>query len=477
MIRLDGSDEQLDAPQRHALLVLLDLSRLLRSDTLDAVPVRIARGATATGIGELRRAGWSIVARDGAVELDAGLLTLVASVVGAVSEQVSSAADKFDRVPPSENVLARDGEERDPLVHRVAVALRDAVVRAAGSRRVALLAPWPEGRRWALAMSHDLDVVSGWPVFTALRMGELLVKGLVGQAARVAAAAVGAAAGTPVWNAVRQVLEVETGLGTRSTWFVITGTPTVSTARAGDITYTPESPGARRIISAIVDAGHELGLHGSFASYLSAATFAQQRERLAAIVGRPIAGVRQHFLRMRPVRTQRLMAQAGFRYDSTFGFSDRNGFRLGVADVVPLWDHSEQRTLDLDEVPFVWMDRALSKYRGIEDPAAWVDDALTIAARCRDAEGVWNGIWHPNLAPAMGYPGAPESFARLVERLMADRPWSASLSDIVAWRRQRRGARAAGITDGGAVVLGGEREPFPLALEDSTGQPIPVVHS
>src|SRR2546430_17478224 len=41
------------------------------------------------------------------------------------------------------------------------------------------------------------------------------------------------------------------------------------------------------------------------------------------------------FRSIHPGVTERAMAEAGFWYDSTFGFPDRNGFRLGVADVVP----------------------------------------------------------------------------------------------------------------------------------------------
>ena len=107
--------------------------------------------------------------------------------------------------------------------------------------------------------------------------------------------------------------------------------------------------------------------------------------------------MRQHYLRMRAATTPRGMASAGFAYDSTYGFADRNGFRLGTADVLPLWDAERQQPVGLDEAPFVWMDRALSKYQHVETPRAWIDDALALAERCRSVEGLWVGIWHPNL--------------------------------------------------------------------------------
>jgi len=147
------------------------------------------------------------------------------------------------------------------------------------------------------------------------------------------------------------------------------------------------------------------------------------------------------------------MAAAGFAYDATYGFPDRNGFRLGVADVVPAWDDRLRQTTSLDEIPLMWMDRAQSKYQGIEDPEHWVEDALETARACESVEGLWVGLWHPNLTPALGYPGAPPAYRRLLMALMARDPYVATLDRIVAWRRLRRSVRAKGITPDGGVVL------------------------
>jgi hypothetical protein len=156
---------------------------------------------------------------------------------------------------------------------------------------------------------------------------------------------------------------------------------------------------------------------------------------------------------MRPGKTHAAMEGAGFFYDSTFGFSERNGFRLGVADVVPVWDDKAQRVLPLDEAPFIWMDRALSKYRHVEDPEVWTLDALKVAKPCRDMNGLWTGIWHPNMDASLGFPDAPKAFERLCQLLMADSPWATNLGAAVMWRRARRTARAAGIASNGEIRL------------------------
>lgn len=276
----------------------------------------------------------------------------------------------------------------------------------------------------------------------------------------------------PVWQGASEVLAVEREFGLKTTWFIICGTPTLATMRAGDISYQPESPAVRRILEAVAAGGHEVGLHGSFETMLDAGKFREQRDRLSRLAGAPATGVRQHFLRMRPGATHREMAAAGFSYDATWGFSDRNGFRLGVADVVPGWDAGRESPSGLEEVPLVWMDRALSKYRGIENPDRWVDDALDLAKACREVNGVWVGLWHPNLTPALGFPGAPAAFRRLVEVLMGGQPYADRLDRLVSWRAARRSVRAARIALDGRVELRAERKwDGPAVVEDFPGGP------
>lgn len=471
MIRLPSS-QTLSAEARFALSLLVDRSRLVPADAGDVVELWVAAASTT---GERLDAGQQIVVGDGVVTIGEDALRLVARIAGAVDEQRSSNADRFGRVPPSDNFLAARSLERQPVVDRFAMELRKAVVAAAGRRPVILVAPWPEGRRWAMAMTHDLDVVALWPVFTAMRVAELARKGRARDILATLTSAAAGVAGDPVWDAARRVLGVEHRHGIRSTWFIITGTPTLGTMRAGDVTYAPESPAARRIVEAVRDGGHEIGLHGSFETWTDADRFRAQRHRLEQLTGRPVAGVRQHFLRMRPGQTHGAMHAAGFRYDSTYGFADRSGFRLGTAQPSPAWSAALDTPLAIDTVPFIWMDRALSKYRGIEDPRAWIDDALELAGVCRDVEGVWTGIWHPNLSSPLGFPGAEEAFDELCGRLMADAPWPATLGDVVRWREARRAVRAAGVTAAGGVRL---RSDLPGAakvpVEDAAGRPLAI---
>jgi hypothetical protein len=461
MIRLPApvSPGAAGAPDQRQLLLLTELARLIpvTDPSADVVRMEVTdRPASFASPSAWRTAGWGIESGDGVVRIARGALQLAWDLATAAAEARTTARDRFDRVPASANALVSDGVERAPVVSQAAVALRRAAMRAAGRRPLQVAAPWPDGRRWAVALTHDLDIVALWPAFTALRLVELGRKGHWRLAARAAGQALKAIGHAPVEQGTAALLAAERARAVRSTWFILCGTPTLQTLTAGDLTYRPEAAATRRILAAVTNGEHSIGLHGSRETVSSADCFSTQRGRLQGLTGRAVEGVRQHFLRFDPARTPQAMTEAGFRYDSTVGFPDRNGFRIGVADVVRYGE-------TLDEVPFAWMDRALSKYRGIEDPEAWIDDALALARGCRDVEGLWVGVWHPNLTDALGFPGAPAAYERLLDALLADRPFVGTLDEIVDWRVRRRALRVARVAEDGRCELSDASVPLETA--------------
>ncbi len=457
MIRLPGTGT-LSAPDRRALTLLTDLARLIpvADAAADVVTIDLTdRPSRFESLRDWRAGRWGIAAGDGVVHIARATLGVLAGIVDATRERRTSARDRFGRVPSAENALGAEGVEREPLVSQAAAAFRTAVVGAAGRRPVRLAVPWPDGRRWAVAITHDLDVVAWWPAFAALRVAELMRKGAWSRTARAAAAALGTIGRSPVHRGIATLLEAERTRAIHSTWFMLCGTPTWRTFLAGDLTYRPEAAGTRRVLADVLQDGHGLGLHGSFTTVAASEMFAEQRARLAALAGREVRGVRQHFLRFDLERTPRAMRAAGFRYDSTAGFADRNGFRLGVCDVLPSWD-AEGQGNPLAEVPFAWMDRALSKYRDVEDPMAWVADALELASAARAVDGLWVGVWHPNLIPPLGFPDAPAAYTRLLDGLSVGHPFVGTLDELVRWRDARARLRIGRVAPDGRVELEGE---------------------
>ena len=458
MIRIDleGSPT---AAERWAFELLVDLARLLPLDP--ATPGGVRPVLTDPAPGQP-----AFAALPGSVRVSRTALHRVVDLAGAAREQRCGTWDHLGRVPASANPLVQIGKERELPIHREAEALLAAVQAAAGSSPVFRIGGWPEGRRWAAAFTHDVDIVAGWPLFAALRWTELLWKGEFSRAASAIGSAFGALGAAPVEQGVEAIIAMEREAGVRATWFVLAGVPTLRSWRAGDITYRLDAPGSQRLLERILAAGHEVGLHGSFQTRDSADLMARERERVARAIGNRPDGVRQHFLRLDPGSTPAGAEHAGFRYDASFGFADRNGFRLGLADVVPLWRETTGKPLSLLEAPLTWMDRTLSKYQGQEDPGRWVEDALELASTCREAGGLWVGLWHPNVMPALGFPGALAAFGQLVRGIVAEAPYVAPLAEIVRWRAARRGLRGRVNREGGVELVSDQRGSWRVELED-----------
>ena len=472
MIRIDAGPAPLPPGERYGLELLIDLSRLLPVELAECDLVRLTvadRPSAGSAAADLSSHG-ALERADGEVRVSRAALRAVTEVAGGAFEQRSTRSDRHGRVPSAENPLVAAGQSRRPVVSLLAQELRRAVLAVAGRRPVRTVAPWPEGHRWAALVTHDLDVVDWWALFPLLRMVELGMKGswdLMGQVGRALRRNVGR---DPVSRGIHSILQLEAHHGIRGSWFVICAEPTLRSMLAGDSTYRADGAAARQVLAALLQAGHEIGLHGSFATGADARRMASERRALARLVDTPVLGGRQHFLRMRPGQTQRHMVAAGFEYDATWGFADRNGFRLGVADPVPAWDAEQERAIPLEVVPLIWMDRALSKYTGVEEPGKWIEDARELARECKGVEGAWSGLWHPNTTEALGFPGAEPAFVSLLQALADDRPYFGSAHKLVQWRRFRRSIRARRVSADGRVALStaaGHRTV--IALEDESG--------
>ncbi len=80
------------------------------------------------------------------------------------------------------------------------------------------------------------------------------------------------------------------------------------------------------IIRSLHKGGWEIGLHGSFNSYKSLDLLKKEKALLEKILGHPVNGIRQHWLNLND-ETWQLQKQAGFIYDTSWGYNEHLGFR------------------------------------------------------------------------------------------------------------------------------------------------------
>lgn len=182
----------------------------------------------------------------------------------------------------------------------------------------------------------------------------------------------------------------------------------------------------------IASAGCEIGVHGLDA-WIDPEAARREREKVAQVTGADSPGVRMHWLYF-DERSPAILENAGFSYDSTFGYNETVGYRAGTAQVF-----KPVGAAALLELPLQVMDTALFSpgmmnldstsaakvVRNIVDEAARFGGALTIN-------------WHDrSIAPERLWTAF---YADLMNQLTQRGAWFATANQAVLWFTKRRNA-------------------------------------
>jgi peptidoglycan/xylan/chitin deacetylase (PgdA/CDA1 family) len=198
-------------------------------------------------------------------------------------------------------------------------------------------------------------------------------------------------------------------------------------------------------------AGHDVGLHGSFASAFDGGSLAQERQRLREATGLEITTTCQHYLRWHPRVTPEIQEAAGFRADATLGFNRSVGFRAGTSLPFRLYDAERKRARTLLELPVFAQDNVFfnSDSLGLNPPLA---RAMLATALDSAAGGVLTVLVHPHHFER-------SEFRQFYNDLIAvglDRgAWFGSLHAIESWWTEREAALAS--TNAPSVAGGATR--------------------
>lgn len=292
---------------------------------------------------------------------------------------------------------------------------------------------WPDGRSFALFLSHDVDQIHDRELFHALAtLNHLRRIWTQGEPGRVGLAwrRLGRIlfAPKPAERDFETILEIEARHGFRSTFFMLHD-PYWS--RRGP-RYRLGCPELRRIAALVRKAGGEIGLHGGYLRFNRADGYRESREALRDALGVDAVGIRNHYLRFSGADTWAAQEAAGFRYDATFGFADRVGPREGrIRPFVP-----EGR--NILELPLTVMDAALFRSLRLAGEAALEAAWMAIEPVIR-AGGMVSLLWHNNYFNDPEYRDWQWTYEQLLARLAAQNPWCATGAEIESFWKSRAG--------------------------------------
>jgi len=381
-----------------------------------------------------------------------------------LAEEAQGPRDVCGRFPMEQSLLHKLDVLDVPVVNRYGDFLERILKQALASLGLPFVRKgyWPHGAEWAVALTHDVDVLRGGTraekaaarseVRGCMKKGKLLMglrKGLdsyhdsrMGDKAH------------QHWN-LADIANAEKDLGFPSTFFV-SGLSVEQASRDADIglemEYSPAEEDVSELFRSLIQAGAVIGLHGSYNSFPGEG-LTEEKKRLEAALDGTVDGVRQHYLRFRAPETWEHQARAGFRWDSSIGWSHGLGFRAAFC-------HPYLLPQGLWELPFCALDTVLHDHMCLDDEGE-TDAYLKVAETVRKNRGLFVGIWHNHLVD-IGKEGEP--LLRAARRLKALHPHQTTPGEATKWYDARmrlslashesEGARQSFVLRSGATLSG-----------------------
>ena len=316
-------------------------------------------------------------------------------------------------------------------------------VRATGSP----MPMWPNGHRFALCITHDVDHVSAnnwrepWrrrsrnrktaaadPEPSRVGFVEAMRFTTSSFVRRFALRSPDRLAGIFEW------MKIEDGYGFKSTFYFFPSQAGAWHRRDCSYILSDKVPFDGRSVTVgeamrqVAEAGWEVGLHPSYYAFASSDWLRIQKELCEEASQGKIVSVRQHTLQYDPKRTPALQAQAGLSVDSTQGFNDLVGFRAGTSFPYLCWDWIGGSTLPLLEVPLHIQDGPLLRGNATTDNA--IESAIDIMKSVENVQGCLVILWHPHwLATDSGL----AVFKAILAEAKNRNAWGCSVKQLAEW--------------------------------------------
>ncbi|CAD6493231.1 MAG: hypothetical protein LAKADJCE_00472 [Candidatus Argoarchaeum ethanivorans] len=283
-------------------------------------------------------------------------------------EYTSPISDRFQRFP---HYLSKHRNILEPEVSKFLI-------------ENGLNVEYPEDKKFAVCLTHDIDVVHLSKLSTMYGAAKSLMQYQTKSAFKMLFSDI-----NKNWNHwwnFKDIMALEGKYGAKSSFYFLT-------LDEEDLDFNFKVEDLEQEISNIADNGWEVGLHGGHEAYNSLDEIKEKKERLEKVLGKAVIGYRNHYLKFKVPDTWELLSKAGFKYDTTFGYADCVGFRNGMCHPFKPFNLDTNEEIDILEIPLTIMDCTLFDYMKQDMKGAWEVTKLLIDTVER-YNGVITILWH-----------------------------------------------------------------------------------
>jgi hypothetical protein len=296
---------------------------------------------------------------------------------------------------------------------------------------------WPDGKRAAVCLGHDVDYPEIIRWLQPLRI-------LLGQGLKGLKPALGVVLKkNHNWH-FRSWMELAKSYEMRTTFFFVPRQGSLVQYFMGlpDPFYNIETEKFREVFNQLRRENFEVGLHASYLAYQSVEKFRAEKARLEKASDGPVLGNHHHYWHMNPLDIEETLwmhEQVGFHYDSSLVHDRYIGWRRGISWPFYPFRQSLRRELRTLQVQNTWMDDQLfgNKKHNPGDRQAIL---RRLTERAVEQGGCITITMHEYIFDEELYPGWVEAFKQFMTYIkMRSDVWIASPGEIAEhWQKRYR---------------------------------------
>jgi len=320
--------------------------------------------------------------------------------------------DKKDRHDIKGSFLYQNNLLHEPIVNHYALFLREIFQEKHG-----YIPSWPNKKRFAVALSHDVDYPEIIKTIELLRY--LVIKKFHFRPKKL----FDIINGKESFWCFEDWVKLERQYNFKSAFFFcgFKGNLLRYFFKAPDPFYDISSEKFRRIISFLKENGFEIGLHSSYHAFSSVERFASEKRKVESVSQEPVSGNRHHYWHMNPEapsETSLIHNKIGFIYDSSIVFEKHSGFRYAICSPFHLYHRPGNRIVKTLQIPPSLMDDHLfghSKLHHFKDSQSHIDFILESIIK---AEGILMADYHVRVLNDTFFPHWGQSYKYLLDRII-----------------------------------------------------------
>ncbi len=293
------------------------------------------------------------------------------------SYSINQKFDKHKRFLTDESIFADYYEQ--PIVNWLVWLIEQLILEASDTIGLCIpqLERWPNDKKFAVLISHDVDKTHKWTFRRFLQFiglsiyafftlhWDYIFRNLTSLFSYIFTG------NEPFWN-FDELLSIEADYDIRATYNLA-----IEHKHKLDPDYHIKDEDIQELVRRLKDAGHEIALYALYESFDNKRELQIERTSLRLHTQSPVTGLRHHFFRFNLSSSPLIHSQVGFTYDSSLTLQDRTGFRNGVALPFFPYNHRINHKIDIVELPLSFSDGCLVKsiYKNV--PFEEAQDKLT----------------------------------------------------------------------------------------------------